>query len=227
LLFIGDRFPDYALKTDLWHPDRIKMNLLNRATVIDLHNHTVASDGRLALQELVGLAADAHLDGIGITDHNVLRRTTDTKIGRLFVFGGIEVTTAYGELLVFGVDNDRLPTDNPLALVRAVNDVGGVVIAPHPYSPKGICTNLSEKQIDSIVPLLDAIEVLNGQMEDYRNNKALELAQRFGKPCVGGSDCNDKGSALRAATRFGKPIKSLTDMMSEIREGSCEPIELS
>jgi predicted metal-dependent phosphoesterase TrpH len=62
--------------------------------MIDLHVHTIASDGTLTLEELINLAEKAGLSAIAITDHDTVQaatrlKTLDTK---LEVIPGIELS---------------------------------------------------------------------------------------------------------------------------------------
>jgi 3',5'-nucleoside bisphosphate phosphatase len=64
--------------------------------VIDLHLHTTASDGRLAPASLVGLAADAGLQIIAVTDHDTVAGLNEARaaarVRGVRLVDGIEVT---------------------------------------------------------------------------------------------------------------------------------------
>ena len=64
---------------------------------VDLHAHTVYSDGVLTPQELVDLAIEKHLSAIAITDHDSVEGIDHARAaaaGRLEVVPGIEVSTS-------------------------------------------------------------------------------------------------------------------------------------
>ena len=64
--------------------------------MIDLHLHTTASDGRLAPSALVGLAADAGLQIIAVTDHDTVAGLNEARTAAgargVRLVDGIEVT---------------------------------------------------------------------------------------------------------------------------------------
>ena len=81
----------------------------------DLHLHTTASDGSLAPQELVRLAADQGMDVIAVTDHDCVDGIAPALeeaqcFPRLRVVPGVEVSTdvARGEVHVLGYFIDYL-----------------------------------------------------------------------------------------------------------------------
>jgi hypothetical protein len=112
----------------------------------NLHIHTGYSDGTLYHAEIAAQAADAGLDFLFITDHNVLVR----GVNRWFEFpGGRRVLLQAGEeihqqdripqknhLLALGISADlgRMAR-NPQKLIDAVNASGGAAFLAHPYDP--------------------------------------------------------------------------------------------
>jgi hypothetical protein len=111
-----------------------------------VHIHTGYSDGTLYHAEIAAQAAEAGLDFLFLTDHNVLVR----GINRWFEFpGGRRVLVQAGEeihqqdripqknhLLALGISSDlgRLARD-PQKLIDAVNASGGAAFLAHPFDP--------------------------------------------------------------------------------------------
>src|SRR6185503_8256507 len=65
-------------------------------SLIDLHMHTTASDGRLTAAALIARAAKAHLTTIAVTDHDTVASIAEAtvlghKLG-IRVIPGIEIT---------------------------------------------------------------------------------------------------------------------------------------
>jgi 3',5'-nucleoside bisphosphate phosphatase len=98
--------------------------------VIDLHTHTVRSDGTTTPTENVRLAAHAHLSGIAITDHDTLAGWDEAadacaQAGITFV-PGIELSCeASGRgvhLLGYWVDPDHEPLRRECARMRTERD---------------------------------------------------------------------------------------------------------
>jgi hypothetical protein len=108
-----------------------------RVLEVDLHAHTRFADGFLSPFDLVVQAQRRGLDGLAITDHNIL---FPAQMGRWFArtFGGPtilvgeEVTTR--DYHVHGVGlSERIDASLPLdRVIDEVHRQGGIVIAAHP-----------------------------------------------------------------------------------------------
>lgn len=74
----------------------------------ELHTHTLHSDGKHTLEELVQSAVDLGLECIAMTDHNTQSALADQEgVQRQFglpIISGMEWTTFYGHMLTLGVD---------------------------------------------------------------------------------------------------------------------------
>jgi len=112
----------------------------------NLHIHTGYSDGTLYHAEIAALAAEAGLDFLFVTDHNVLVR----GVNRWFEFpGGRRVLLQAGEeihqqdripqknhLLALGISADLgREARDPQKLLDAVNASGGAAFLAHPFDP--------------------------------------------------------------------------------------------
>jgi hypothetical protein len=82
----------------------------------DLHCHTTASDGLLTPTELIRLAAELGLKGIGITDHDTIQGWEEAEeVGakhQIQVLRGIELSTEWQgkEVHILGYEVDRSST---------------------------------------------------------------------------------------------------------------------
>jgi hypothetical protein len=152
----------------------------------DLHMHTLHSDGKFTLDELVDKALKRSLDFIFSTEHNTLSANLvwgnyvprDLLVGR-----GIEVTTTGGHWNAIGLLPQQFidpkihdMRDMDASLVAAVKEVhksDGFTIINHPFA-ECKCCEWSFSFHDS----LDAIEVWNGPWkrhpEDESNIRAVE-----------------------------------------------------
>ena len=68
---------------------------------------------------------------------------------------------------------------------------------------------------------LDAIETHNGGNTLEMNVQAMSCARMRNLPSVGGSDSHRKEQVGRAYTVFSNPIKTIADLVSEIKNGNC------
>jgi hypothetical protein len=98
----------------------------------DLHAHTVHSDGTLTVAELAGLAAQAGLDVLAVTDHNTVSHHAELLVDGMVLLPGQEITTDRGHANALGdigwVDF-RQPAD---VWVSTVDARGGLLSVNHP-----------------------------------------------------------------------------------------------
>ena len=112
---------------------------------VELHCHTVHSDGDFTPESLQNAAVQNGLSLIALTDHNTFSGTKELKADICPFIRGIEWTTYFGHMLVLGAKSfvdwrDAVP-DNIDEKISAVKAAGGTVGVAHPYqcgSP--ICT---------------------------------------------------------------------------------------
>ena len=101
---------------------------------IDLHVHTVYSDGKGSVKEVLEVARQKGLNGLAITDHNTIDGYFAAKSygTDIYILLGYEVTTYAGHILVLGLE--RTPPAINLApypyehLMRWVKRMGGLVL---------------------------------------------------------------------------------------------------
>jgi hypothetical protein len=112
----------------------------------NLHVHTGYSDGTLYHAVLAGFAADAGLDFLITTDHNVLVRGANIRYEfsggrRVLLQTGEEIhqqdrTPQKNHLLAFGIPADLgREARDPQKLIDAVNAAGGAAFLAHPFDP--------------------------------------------------------------------------------------------
>jgi hypothetical protein len=105
----------------------------------NLHMHTPLSDGAKGHGELGRIAAEAGLDFIVVTDHNVYRPGLDRWVGGVLVLVGEEVhdpkrQPQSSHTLCFAIREDvAAASGNPQALMDAVAAQGGFTFLAHPF----------------------------------------------------------------------------------------------
>ncbi len=105
----------------------------------NLHMHTPLSDGTKGHRELGAIAADAGLDFIVITDHNIYRAGFDGWVGDTLVLVGEEVHDPErypqsSHALCFAIQEDVAAFGaDPKALMDAVGSQGGFAFLAHPF----------------------------------------------------------------------------------------------
>jgi PHP domain len=192
----------------------------------DLHTHTVHSDGKLTVAELVQAARDAGLEFIAITDHNNTAHQADgVRDDALLTIVGEEVTTPGGHANVWGlgprdfVDFRVLPGEGQIgALVRSVVARGAVFSINHPFADCAQCS------WDHSVPEgVTGIEIWNRW--DGPQEPAITLWDRLLKTGrrltgVGSSDFHRRPQPLgRGSVRVWAPELSTPAILNAIRKG--------
>jgi len=109
-----------------------------RWVAVDLHAHTVHSDGELTVAELAAYAVAAGLDALAVTDHNTVSHHAElAEIGQYYgvaLIPGQEITTEYGHANAFG-DIGWVDFREPAAnWVRTVHERGGLLSINHPLN---------------------------------------------------------------------------------------------
>ena len=107
-----------------------------RWVAVDLHAHTLHSDGTLTVAELAAEAVAAGLDALAVTDHNTVSHHAElAEVGRRYgiaLIPGQEVTTEFGHANAFG-DIGWVDFREPAAnWVETVRRRGGLLSINHP-----------------------------------------------------------------------------------------------
>ncbi len=139
---------------------------------VELHTHTIHSDGKMTVAELLENAKRNHLALIALTDHNTQAGIIEAEDS---VIPGIEWTTYHGHMTVLGarqyVDWRDIAFDNLDEKLWAIKSAGGLACVAHPYrmgSP--ICTGCHFDYPIRDAALISLWEVWSGEnaplMED-------------------------------------------------------------
>ena len=204
--------------------------------ILDLHNHSVASDdGRAKVDNYCQWIRkrEIPLDGFVLTEHRQFDGESDyaalaAEYG-LQVLKASEVETDYGHVLVFGVNDamraafDFARIDLPLRTVlREAERCGGIAVPCHPGRPRvGMCAHFETK---GPVEGIRVIETLNGGSRAREDEAALRLAETCGYRGIGGSDAHIVSHIGRCVTRFPAPVRGVGELVEALRSGEFEAI---
>jgi predicted metal-dependent phosphoesterase TrpH len=160
---------------------------------VDLHCHTSASFDSLAdPAKVVAAAADRGLTHLIVTDHDVVTgalRARDAAPAGLTVIIGQEIRTKAGDLIAAFIER---PIERGLTAtdaIAAVRDQGGLVGLPHPYD-RLRSSILRDALHESVMSLVDWIEVHNARLVGRGNERAAEAAREHERPGVAVSDAH-------------------------------------
>ena len=106
---------------------------------LELHNHTVESDGSLTCQELTEYLAADHVDAFAITDHNTTSgQLLEEKHYPISLIRGMEYTTYFGHILCLNLAKyvpwNSIDQHRPELLFEAAREKGALVGIAHPFS---------------------------------------------------------------------------------------------
>ncbi|MDD1776027.1 MAG: PHP domain-containing protein [Candidatus Methanomethylicus sp.] len=193
---------------------------------IDLHVHSDSSgDGISSISEIVKIAKAKGLDGVAITDHDlVLDRETAARITResgILVIGGVEVSAKEGHVLVFDPKR-KFPEGTPIQdIVQNALEEGSAVVISHPTDP--LSHGVGSVVVKSLSHLRMPLEVLNSSTMHRYNLGASILADELSLPKCGGSDAHLAEAVGDAFTVVEASSCSLEDVVDAIRKGRVAP----
>jgi predicted metal-dependent phosphoesterase TrpH len=198
---------------------------------IDLHTHTSPRSpcSNIDPRELVREASRLSLDGICLTEHQVLWRAEEVEElargAKIRIFRGNEFTTNQGDILVFGYEQDEKELLTIQELRDRVGAAGGFMIAAHPF--RGFKTfGIGQLQMTvdqackrKVFDFVDAIEIRNGKLSDEENEMAAQVAARLGLPGTAGSDAHEVDDLGKWTTEFEREIEDDQQLLEELRAG--------
>lgn len=156
--------------------------------MFDLHIHSKFSiDSILEPQKIIKIARKRGLNGVAITDHNIIKGGVEAKKycdKGFFVLIGSEVKTEIGDLSGLFL-NDEIKSQNSLEVIDEIKDQGGLVILPHPFRAHNW-----EKIDKRFLKKIDIIEGFNARCSAKKNERAQTFAKKEKIPMIGGSDAH-------------------------------------
>ncbi len=189
--------------------------------LFDLHNHTRFSpDSRVPPADLVAAAKRIGLGGLAITDHNAVggvREAQEAAGDDLIVVPGIEVSTASGHVLAYGV-REVIPRDLSVAeTVERVTALGGVAVAAHPFR---YWSGLGEVALGEA--RFPAYETSNARTLRRGNVRARGRAKADRVGETGGSDSHFLDEIARAVTSVDPSVRTADDVIQLIGQGKTQ-----
>jgi len=203
--------------------------------VIDLHTHSFPASqcSSVSVDELIQEAKRIQLDAICLTDHNhVWDKKTIKELKQKHgfpVFGGNEITTDQGDMLVFGMQTDVKGIIKLADLYKMVDDVDGFLIAAHPFrgflvfNASHIGLTVEKAMQRSAYKQVHALEIMNGKVTEKENRFAGKVAEGLGLSVTGGSDAHEISGVGKYATRFKHSIGNERELVQALKSGQYEP----
>ena len=205
--------------------------------LIDLHIHTspLSACSYMDPQELMQEARRLKLDGICLTEHQVVwdPDEVDKLAGEagIRIFRGNEFTTNQGDILVFGFYEDI----KELLIIQELRDkvtaADGYMIVAHPF--RGFKTfGIGQLQLTveqacqrKVLEFVDAVEIGNGKLSPDENEMARKVAEKLGLPGTGGSDAHRVDEVGTWVTVFEKDIEDENELLQELHAGRFKAVK--
>lgn len=187
---------------------------------LDIHIHSsYSSDGSVSPKEILKYAKKKKLNGIAITDHNVIQGSLklwkeNKNMKDFVIIPGVEVSSSEGHILALGIKEPIPRGLTPKETIQKIIEFGGVAIASHPYR---FWSGMGEENVRK--SQFKVIEVMNSRSLKKENVKAMKLAEELDCGKTGGSDCHSLKHLGNAYTEFDNPCFDMDDILEDILKG--------
>ena len=186
----------------------------------DLHVHTIYShDSLITPKDLVFYAKKRGLTAVAITDHDTVEGALKiAKETDFLIIPGIEVSSRNGHIVCLNLQEPIQKGLSSDETVDKIHEAGGLAVACHPFALfKGSLGKHTNAKFD-------AIETINASAFPFNRctKKAQEIADRFGIPCVAGTDAH-YGPAIGYAYTLIDAEPQVDAISKAIAKGLCQP----
>ena len=195
--------------------------------VVEMHCHSSnrSLDSGVRADLIAEQATYRGLDAVCMTEHNSLwpadeLRELGDRHGMLML-PAMELGTDAGHVLVFGLSR-YVPELLTLTRLREVVEAeGAAMVLAHPMRP----FHGNRPPWDEFPRYFDGIEVVNGDHSDTVDGYVMRQAADLGLATVAGSDAHSRVAVGRVATAFAEPVRSIEDVVRQIRARQVAPID--
>ncbi len=200
---------------------------------VDLHTHTYpASDcSHITFREYVAWCVALSIEAVALTNHgdisDNLKLAPALAAEGVLLLHGIEISTLFGDFVVFSPDTDYLST---LAAVQDAPRAGEVpddaaVVWVHPAAGGGRSGSAYYPGLERMVAgVVDAVEVYNGSWLGERYvTTAEQIAAQLGAARTGGSDAHEAGQLMACYTELPDPVRTTADVVNALKQRRTVP----
>jgi predicted metal-dependent phosphoesterase TrpH len=202
--------------------------------LVDLHTHTrPASDcSTISHVEYYESCVSRGVRAIALTNHGDMgdNRALEQRFAdsHIVLLHGVEISTLYGDFIVFSPDLEYLDTFDDVQAVPRRADIPdtAAVVWVHPAAGGGRSgSSYYPGLAETVAPLVDAVEVYNGTWLQARYvDAARSIADEFGLSATGGSDAHRVEQLGACATEVPGDVNSTADLVTALRQRSVAPV---
>lgn len=208
-------------------------------TILDMHNHSLASDDARASVDQYARWIDMlrrkglEMDGFVLTEHRQYDPLVDySELAgqhQLKIFNAAELDTDAGHFLVYGMTSKLAArvnlTDVAMHaedLVEMADEEGAIAVPAHVGRYNiGFCEFVSPERP---FPGVTVVEHLNGGSNGEETDRAMGLMALGRYVGIAGSDAHFVNRIGRYLTRFLDPVETMADIVNGLRNGRVEAI---
>lgn len=186
---------------------------------ITFHVHSQYSpDSILSLKKIEQICLKKGIDVAILADHNNLAdRKPVEKFTKVKIIPGEEINTKEGEVIGIFIEEKTPPGLTPEETIRQIKGQGGLVVIPHPFD-RFRRKVLNQQSLIRNIKDIDIIEVFTARnILNKDNQKALELAKKYGKVKIIGSDAHLTSELGNTYMEF-EPFDSPRDFLEKLKE---------
>jgi predicted metal-dependent phosphoesterase TrpH len=202
--------------------------------IVDLHVHTYPAStcSTIAYRELIAWCRERAVRALALTNHGSIddnRRLEEPLADEgVVLVHGVEISTLYGDFLIYSPDLDYLARFKDVDAVPRAGSLAAdaALVWAHPAAGGGrSASTFYDGLADVVAPILDAVEVWNGNWSDSRYvATAQRVADDLGLPATGGSDAHRADRIGRCATEIAGDVTSTADVVAAIKAGAVAPV---
>jgi hypothetical protein len=201
--------------------------------LVDLHTHTypASSCSRITYRDYIAWCVTQGVEGVALTNHGDVgdNRKLEGALQAegVLLFHGVEISTLFGDFVVFSPDLDYLATLRDVQDALRPDEVppDAAVVWVHPIAGGGRSGSVYYPGLERLVaPGIDAVEVYNGSWLDERYVAPAErICADLGLAPTAGSDAHEVSALGRCVTELLDPITSTADVVAALRARRTSP----